>query len=191
MMTDQPSGQLTLSGVDPLQAAEFHITKRDGRRDLFNEARILLAIENAFKAEFGVKESEGLLLKDVDQVRQTADRAVTIVLGKLVRGEQIQVEQIQDIVEAQLMAAGHHSVARRYILYREERKKARQQGGMVSALSASSEAAAQIPTPNFITHRNGTKERFDASRIFQAIEHACEGFEDRVSAQVIADESIR
>ena len=34
------SGQLSLSGVDPLQGREFTVRKRDGRSESFNEERI-------------------------------------------------------------------------------------------------------------------------------------------------------
>ena len=40
-------------------------------------------------------------------------------------GDTLEIEFIQDLVETQLMEAGHHSLARRYILYREDRRKAR------------------------------------------------------------------
>jgi ribonucleoside-diphosphate reductase alpha chain len=181
--------QLSLNGVDPLHSAEFHITKRDGRRDLFNEARILLAIENAFKADANVSDARELTALENEQVRQSAERAITIVLGKLVRGEHVHVEQIQDIVEAQLMAAGHHSIARRYILYREERKKLRETSKSPS--EANGGEPVETPKPTFITHRDGTKERFDPERILRAIQEACKGMEDRVSAQSIAEESIK
>ncbi len=193
---------MSLSGVDPLHAAEFHITKRNGRRDLFNEERIYLAIESAFKAEAGVTDARELSAAEAEHVRVTGEKAVNLALGKLVHGERVQVEQIQDIVEAQLMADGHHSVARRYILYREERKKARltpiaPMADGVPAEAASREATAdglepvQTAAPEFITHRDGSKQRFDADRILRAVESACKGFEDRVSAKEIVAESIK
>ena len=41
------------------------------------------------------------------------------------RTEELQVEGIQDEVENQLMKAGQFEIARRYIIYREEHRKAR------------------------------------------------------------------
>ncbi len=193
MITDQLNGQMTLSGVDPLHAAEFQITKRDGRRDLFNEARIFLAIEAAFKAEAGVEDAREFSQIEKEQIRLTGEKAVNLVLGKLVRGEHVHVEQIQDVVEAQLMAAGHHAVARRYILYREERKRAREQGKIDGPPSTTPVIirTVQTPPPTFVIHRDGTRERFDPQRILSAVQSACVGFEDRVSAEVIAAESIK
>ncbi len=191
MITDPLSPQMTLHGVDPLQGAEFFITKRDGRRDTFNEARIFLAIESAFKAETGVEEAKELSVQEREYIQQAAESAVNLVLGKLVRGEHVHVEQIQDIVEAQLMAAGHHHIARRYILYREERKKTRESGKPTTAPTAASTGTLQTVAPSFITHRDGSKERFDSQRILKAIQLACAGLETRVSAQTIAEESIK
>ncbi len=195
MMTDQPSGQLTLNGVDPLHAAEFFITKRDGRRDHFNDQRIYLAIESAFKAELGIEATKELPADQSEQAKKIGEAAINLVLGKLVRGEQVQVEQIQDNVEAQLMAFGKHSIARRYILYREERAKARAEGRLpdssVSAVSAQPAADNSITVPNYITHRDGLKERFDAKRIYEAVEKACKGLENLVSVELIARESIK
>jgi len=196
MTSEQPAEQMSLRGVDPLHAVEFSITKRSGQRDLFNEARILLAIENAFKAEAGVSDARELSALESEHIRQTAESAVNLVLGKLVRGETVHVEQIQDIVEAQLMAGGHHSVARRYILYREEHKKIREQGKVTPQPESTETIAPTVgpvpmPAPTFITHRDGTRERFDPIRILVAIQRACQGFEPRVSAETIAGESVK
>jgi ribonucleoside-diphosphate reductase alpha chain len=192
MSSDLPSGQLSLNGVDPLQSAEFHITKRDGRSDLFNEERIHLAIESAFRAELGLEISgQDLQPKFKELCRTIGEGAVNLVLGRLVKGEAVHVEQVQDIVEAQLMAAGQHSVARRYILYREERKKARLTGDNSAPRAESAEAAPEVITPTYVTHRDGTKERFDPERIFSAIRKACEGLDERVSPDLIARESIK
>jgi ribonucleoside-diphosphate reductase alpha chain len=191
MMTDQPSGQLTLNGVDPLHAAEFFITKRDGRRDHFNEERIYLAIEAAFKADLGV-ENTALPSEQMEQVRKIGEAAINLVLGKLVKGEQVQVEQVQDVVEAQLMAAGKHSIARRYILYREQRAKARVEGKPeVTPTPSQTTPSLEHTAPLYITHRDGMKERFNPSRIQQAVEIACKGLEDLVSPELIVRESIK
>jgi len=190
MNSDQPTGQISLQGVDPLQNAEFEIIKRDGRKDVFNEYRIHLAIEKAFQAEAGVMDVSELSSTDKEHVEQVAERAVSLVLGKLVHGEPVQVEQIQDTVEAQLMIAGHHAVARRYILYREERKKAREQA-QASGKLPKLPTRAPVALPTYVTHRSGKKEAFDANRILTAIQQACHDLGEKVSPQMIRDESIK
>lgn len=125
MMTDQPEGQLHLENIDPLKDREFMVRKRDGRTEPFNEARILIALESAFKAEAGVKRDENLDAQWQDLVKALAESVARSVLARAVRGEELEVERIQDAVEDRLMVGGFHAVARRYILYREERRKAR------------------------------------------------------------------
>jgi ribonucleoside-diphosphate reductase alpha chain len=124
-MNDHLQDQLQLRGVDPLQGRKIFVRKRDGRIEEFNEARICLAIESAFKAVEGIGRDAKLALSVQLAVKKSADAVVERVLGRAVRGEQLEVERIQDAVEDQLMLDGHLAVARRYILYREKRRMAR------------------------------------------------------------------
>ena len=124
-MMDSSNDQLQMQIVDPLQGRRFLVRKRDGRIEEFNEARILLAIESAFKAHLGLNPISPLPTPVQAVVKKCADKVVERVLGRAVRGEDLEVERIQDTVEEQLMLAGHLEVARRYILYREQRRLAR------------------------------------------------------------------
>ncbi len=51
MLHEQLDGQLRLAQLDPLQGQEFPARKRDGRVVPFEETRIQIAIESAFKAD--------------------------------------------------------------------------------------------------------------------------------------------
>jgi ribonucleoside-diphosphate reductase alpha chain len=124
-MKDQLQHQLHLRGIDPLQGKRLFVLKRDGRIEEFNEARICLAIESAFKAVEGTSRDVNLAAPLQVAVKKCADVVVERVLSRAVRGEQLEVERIQDAVEEQLMLDGHLTVARRYILYREKRRLAR------------------------------------------------------------------
>ena len=114
-----------MQGVDPLHDRHFPVRKRDGRVEEFNEARILLALEAAFKAHLSLTPEDPLPDSVQSAVKLCADRVVERVLSRAVRGAELEVEGIQDAAEDQLMADGHHEVARRYILYREDRRRAR------------------------------------------------------------------
>ena len=124
-MIDWSHNQLEMQSVDPLQGRRFMVRKRDGRIEEFNEARIYLAIESAFKAHCGLGPVSSLPVVAQAAVKQCADKVVQRVLGRAAQGEELEVERIQDTVEEQLMLAGHVEVARRYILYREQRRLAR------------------------------------------------------------------
>ena len=92
------------------------IRKRDGRLAEFNEEKIAGAIDKAFRATYKPgKEAEA---------RRLADEVLSILE---VEGEkQPGVEHIQDLVERVLMDNGYIQTARAYILYREERSRARE-----------------------------------------------------------------
>jgi ribonucleoside-diphosphate reductase alpha chain len=86
------------------------ITKRDGRTVNFDEAKITEAI----RAVVAEKHEPERLTK-----------IVLTILKKAVNGNLPTVEQVQDIVEQVLMAAGHYDAAKAYILYREKRHAVR------------------------------------------------------------------
>jgi ribonucleotide reductase alpha subunit len=117
--------QLQMHEIDPLLGRRFLVRKRDGRLAEFNEARILLAIESAFKAHHGVGQNDPLPEAAQSAVKTCADKVVEQVLSRAVRGEELEVERIQDAVENQLMLAGHLEVVRCYILYRDLRRRTR------------------------------------------------------------------
>ncbi len=122
---DMPDDQLQMHGIDPLLNRRFLVRKRDGRLEEFNEARILLAIESAFKAHNGVAQNNPLSETLQSAVKNCADKVVEQVLGRAVLGEELEVERIQDAVENQLMLGGYLGVVRCYILYRDVRRRAR------------------------------------------------------------------
>ncbi len=100
-------GKLRLSG--PLQ-----IVKRDGRIVEFDSGKIKEAMRKCF-ADLGT--SPGTTLAEL------TERVVNIAAAKY---EQPTVEQIQDIVEIVLQAAGEFEAAKAYILYRVEHTKMRE-----------------------------------------------------------------
>jgi ribonucleotide reductase alpha subunit len=144
-MIDAPQEQLQMQGIDPLQGQRFLVRKRDGRIEEFNDARILLAIESAFKAHHGLGPNASLPPPFQVAVKQCAEKVAERVLSRAVRGEELEVERIQDTVEEQLMLAGHVEVARRYILYREQRRLARAEREGRPKPSAGPPAGASVP----------------------------------------------
>jgi ribonucleoside-diphosphate reductase alpha chain len=92
------------------------IFKRDGRQVTFDANRIENAIMRCFQS-FGREPSTS--------VHELTRRVVNIVAAKSTRGTPT-VEDVQDIVEMVLQAAGEFEAAKRYILYRAERAKERE-----------------------------------------------------------------
>lgn len=90
------------------------IVKRDGRVVPFDQERIHKAIELCFK-------STGR--EPATAIDELTNRAVNVVSAK---GGQATVEEVQDIVENVLLAAGEYEAAKSYILYRAEHAKLRE-----------------------------------------------------------------
>ena len=87
----------------------MNITKRDGRTETFDQAKIRAAIDKAFQNS-GVFPSDARL-----------DEIVASVVNSLSGTAQITVEGVQDKVEECLMSFGYYKTAKAYILYRESR----------------------------------------------------------------------
>ena len=90
------------------------IVKRDGRVVPFDVTRIEKALSSCFKS---------IDKKPNTPVEELARQVVNIVAAKY---EAPSVEQVQDIVEMVLQAAGEYEAAKEYILYRAEHAKQRQ-----------------------------------------------------------------
>ena len=94
-----------------------YIIKRDGRKVVYEEAKIAGAILRAFEAADSAKGSE------------EAQRLAYIVTREVNRDESIDVptvEGVQDMVEKVLIDEGYAKTAKAYILYRAERSRARE-----------------------------------------------------------------
>ncbi|MCI8566018.1 MAG: ribonucleoside triphosphate reductase [Lachnospiraceae bacterium] len=94
----------------------YQVTKRDGTVGEFDIRKISAAITKAFEAR--QKEYHPSII-DLLALKVTADFEPKIHDGL------IQVEDIQDSVEAVLIQAGYTDVAKAYILYRRQREKVR------------------------------------------------------------------
>ncbi len=156
-------------------AGELLVRKRDGRVVVFDPARISNAVANAFRAERGFPKGMELDPALRDEVEETT----LAVVGRLPEsGDGVEVEMIQDLVEEQLMRDGHYRVARRYIVYREEHKKARMFRG-----EPGGEAGPFIK----VRHADGSEGIFEAWRVRRRVERACSGMENVDPRRVLDD----
>lgn len=93
-----------------------HIIKRNGAEVDFDPQKIIAAITKAVDdtAEFTLEE-----------VNRLTDIVITLIGSSFKPTEPPTVEQISDIIEQVLMAAGHYQTAKAYILYRDQHRKDR------------------------------------------------------------------
>jgi ribonucleoside-triphosphate reductase len=135
MIHEEINGQLWLDQTDPLQGQRFYVRKRDGRIVEFDESRILIAVEAAFKSEAGLAFHQSLPSQQASKVTHITDEVVRSVLARAIKGEVLDIETIQDAVETHLMESDFPGVAKRMILYREERRRVRLARDMGEPLS--------------------------------------------------------
>ena len=88
------------------------VIKRDGREVEFDKSKIIKSIDKAF-AHLGQVDENGIAEKIADSIEAT--------------GKTLDVDEIQNLIEAKLMASKHKDVAKAYINYRYLHKMARGQ----------------------------------------------------------------
>lgn len=94
----------------------YQVAKRDGQVADFNLSKIRKAVEKAFEAQHREYNPD---IIDLLALKVTAD------FEPKIKNSLVQVEDIQDSVEAVLIKAGYADVAKGYILYRKQREKIR------------------------------------------------------------------
>ena len=160
------------------------VRKRDGRITSFEAARVEQAIERAFRAEIGIPDQQPIEAALQHQISEITTNVVNQIENRPFSRDGVDVETIQDAVEIQLMRHGHFSVARRYILYREQHAKLR-------ALRAA-EGTGTLEAPRiFVKQENGEKQPFDATRMRRRIYSAVRGLEQNCSAEELVEETYR
>ena len=167
-----------------IQTRPMQICKRDGRTVLFDAARIENAIAGAFRAERALAPKEPLDEKLAHEVSTITKAVVAHVGDRAQRPGGVDVERVQDVVEIQLMRRGHYTVARRYIVYREEHKKARVLKG---SDSAHSDEALRLT----VLLADGSRQSLDAARIRRQVLQACAGLEDSCSVEELLEETFK
>lgn len=151
-------------------------TKRNGTVVAYDENKIRVAITKAYIAE------EGSAAATSDRIRELIDKmAVQVTAALLSRkpiGGNVRIEDIQDQVELALMRNEQYKIARAYVLYREEHRKARK---AKQADAAHDESILMIQMPN------GESKPLDTKRVETIVKEACRELEHVQADPVIKD----
>jgi len=181
--TQQQAPQTTLLRDTPVAShpaaraeasAGFRVIRRNGKATHFDEAKIAVAITKAFLAAEGGTGAASARVREL--VAGLTRQVVQALTRRQPGGGTLHIEDIQDQVELALMRGGHHEVARRYVLYREQRARAR----------AAEQPAAQ-PQPPVIQVRlaSGESAPLDQKRLATVIAEACAGLKEVDAEQVL------
>ncbi len=150
--------------------------KRNGKVVNYDDSKIKVAITKAFIADEGGSAPTSDRIHQ--QIEELTRQISQVFKRRLPSGGAIHIEDIQDQVELALMRSGHYKVARAYVLYREEHRKARQ-----SELK-------QQPADNknlLITMPNGELVPLDMDRVNTIVNESCRDLEHVTAEPVIKD----
>src|SRR5213080_2784472 len=144
--------------------ADYKVIRRNGAVVGFEPAKISVAVTKAFLAVNGAQGAASARIRDL--VAGLTEAVVGALMRRQPQGGTFHIEDIQDQVELALMRSGEHDVARAYVLYREERAKARAQ-----------EKVSKIETGIHVVE-NGQRKPLDREALQRLVEAACEGLAD-------------
>jgi len=167
----------------PVRAfADYSLIRRNGSVVGFEPAKISVAMTKAFLAVSGNQAAASARIRDI--VGALTTHVVTALRRRQPHGGTFHIEDVQDQVELALMRSGEHDVARAYVLYREERARARAQ-----------EKAARAPSPATpaVIHvlQNGIRKPLDQAALAGLVTSACVGLGDAVDPSAILEATLR
>src|SRR5712671_6101183 len=161
--------------------ADYKIIRRNGAVVGFEPAKISVAMTKAFLAVNGSQGAASARIREL--VAGLTQGVVDALLRRQPQGGTFHIEDIQDQVELALMRSGEHDVARAYVLYREERSKARAQ-------EKAAKLSLQGGEPAFHVVDNGQRKPLDQDALARLVRAACEGLPD-AKPEAILDTTLR
>ncbi len=159
----------------------YSVIKRDGKVVSFKQEKIALAIAKALIAQNKGVYNEIL----IEKAHELTEKAVSEIRTRWPDGKSVHIEEVQDIAEKVIMAAGYHEVAKRYIIYREDRAKARRNRSKVQ-IEQSIEWVKNI----VIKNENGVERPIDLDEVRFKFETCCKALTD-VSAEKLFKEAAK
>ena len=158
---------------------QMRVIKRNGSVVPYNEEKIAIAITKAFLAVEGGAAAASTRIHN--KVNELANSVTITFSRRMPSGGTLHIEEIQDQVELELMRSEERTVARSYVLYREERTKARKEE------TGEEEQHEEKPGIKVVLD-DGSESTLDIQRINTIVEEACEGLSD-VSPEEIIEEA--
>lgn len=170
-----------MGAAAPGQAfADYKIIRRNGAVVPFEPAKIAVAMTKAFLAVNGGQGAASARVRE--QVEMLTNMVVNALIRRQPAGGTFHIEDVQDQVELSLMRAGEHNVARAYVLYREERSRAR---------AAQQDAEREELRARMHVNVDGRSVPLDEAALRALVVSACEGLGNQVSADLIIEQTFR
>lgn len=176
----QDNHQVSEAEFAATMPGQLHVIKRNGKISNYDDSKINVAITKAFLAIEGGQAAASTRIHEL--VANITNQMSDTFKRRMPTGGTIHIEDIQDQVELALMRAGEHKVARTYVLYREERRKAREEHAKAKAKSE--EIGINV------TLSNGAKTPLNVATLRATINEACQNLIE-VDAELILQEALR
>ena len=157
---------------------QMRVIKRNGSVVPYNQEKIAIAITKAFLAVEGGAAAASTRIHN--KVNELANSVTITFSRRMPSGGTLHIEEIQDQVELELMRSEERTVARSYVLYREERTKARKEE------TGEEEQHEEKPGIKVVLD-DGSESTLDIQRINTIVEEACEGLLDVSSEEIIEE----
>jgi ribonucleoside-diphosphate reductase alpha chain len=154
------------------------VIRRNGTVTPFDANKIAIAMTKAFLAVEGETASTSSRIHE--KVSLLTAKIAETFTRRLQSGGTIHIEEIQDQVELTLMRADDYKVAKAYVLYREERRRARMQ----DQLNISHHTPFNIL---HVTLPDGSIKPLDMQALAQQVQAACTGLNDVSPEYIIED----
>jgi ribonucleoside-diphosphate reductase alpha chain len=154
------------------------VIKRNGSVVAYDDSKIKVAISKAFIAV------EGKNAAASSRIHELVDKMTLAVTGSLLRRlavtDTVHIEDVQELVEYVLMRGEEHKVAQAYVIYREDRRRARE---------ASHPSTSTQPLPQVVL-ADGARVPLDMQRVRTVVTEACAGLES-VDVDLILKDAMR
>lgn len=184
MQVETETGTSTKASVAPhkskpeveLKPGQMYVKKRDNTTVVpLDKYKIIVAITSAFR------DVEGSNVAASPRVRDLVNSITEGVIGyfekKLQETNIAHVEDIQDRVELELMRRELHHVARKYVIYREERRRERE-----------AKVHTADPHPELtITRKDGQRVPLDQAWLTAVATEACRDLAEVDPAKIVKD----
>lgn len=177
---DKRSSSVKAQNWEEPEYVDYKVIRRNGAVVSFEPAKVAVAMTKAFLAVNGGQGAASARVRE--QVEALTHMAVTALMRRQPTGGTFHIEDIQDQVELSLMRAGEHNVARAYVLYREERSRAR---------AAQQPEATESGRARLNVKENGVLQPLNEVGLRALVISACEHLGEEVQAELILDQTWR
>lgn len=158
---------------------QIKVIRRNGTVTPFDANKITVAVTKAFLAVEGDTAAGSSRIHE--KVSLLSKKVADTFVRRLHSNGTIHIEEVQDQVELELMRNGEYKVAKAYVLYREERRRIRDQQQKEAENKKKTEQVLHV------TLSDGSREPLNMDKLRKQVEHACINLTNTSSDFILED----